>query len=79
MLLSGLETRVKHRWDEQRAGLQTEVNQSMARLYHTLQAQREQDLSLIQVRMNRMAADGLMKDKETEEILSTLLQVAEVK
>ena len=79
LLLSGLETRVKHRWDEQRAGLQTEVNQSMARLYHTLQAQREQDLSLIQVRMNRMAADGLMKDKETEEILSTLLQVAEVK
>ena len=57
--------------------LKTGVDRSMGNLYQTLQLQRQQDLAMTRNRLDRITTQGQLKDRETEEILSTLLQVAQ--
>jgi Putative zinc-finger len=75
--LATLDARLSDRLEDQSLGLKAGVDRSMRNLYQTLQLQRQQDLALTRDRLDRMTARGELKDKETEEILSTLLQVAQ--
>jgi hypothetical protein len=75
--LATLDARLSDRLEDQSLGLKAGVDRSMRNLYQTLQLQRQQDLALTRDRLDRMTARGELKDKETEEILSTLLQVTQ--
>jgi Putative zinc-finger len=74
--LATLEARLNDRLEERSVALKTGVDRSMGNLYQTLQLQRQQDLAMTRNRLDRITAQGQLKDRETEEILSTLLQVA---
>ena len=48
-------------------------------MYRTLETQRVQDLSSVNDRLNRITVNGEIKSNQTDAILETLLQVAELK
>ena len=75
--LATLEARLNDRLGDQSVALKTGVDRSMGNLYQTLQLQRQQDLAMTRNRLDRITTQGQLKDRETEEILSTLLQVAQ--
>jgi Putative zinc-finger len=77
--LATLEARISDRMEDQSLALKASVDRSMGNLYQTLQSQRQQDLATTRSRLDQITALGELKDQETEEILSTLLQVAEFK
>ena len=51
----------------------------MTDLYQTIQTQRRQDLILTKNRLDRLAVQGEMRSTQTDAILETLLQVAEMR
>jgi hypothetical protein len=75
--LATLEVRLNDRLEDRSVALKTGVDRSMGNLYQALQLQRQQDLAMTRNRLDRITAQGQLKDRETEEILSTLLQVAQ--
>jgi hypothetical protein len=75
--LARLEARLNNRIESQSLTLKAGVDRSMGNLYQALQLQRQQDLATTRTRLERIAAEGELKNRETEEILTTLLQVAE--
>jgi hypothetical protein len=77
--LAALQARLHDRVEDQSIALKAGLDRSVGNLYQTLQLQRQQDLVMTQNRLDRITAQGALKDKETDEILFTLLQVAEVK
>lgn len=77
--LAALELRLGNRMEDQSLALKAGVDRSLGSLYQTLQLQRQQDLAMTRTRLDRITAQGALKERETEEILSTLLQVAELK
>ncbi len=77
--LATLEGRVNERIDGSSVALKSGMERSIGNLYQTLQTQRRQDLALTKNRLDRIAVQGAVKDQETDEILTTLLQVAEFK
>ena len=74
--LASLEARLNDRIEDSAVTLTAGVAQSASDVFRALQRQRQQDLALTRTRMDRLAARGELKDQETDEILSTLLQVA---
>lgn len=74
--LASLEARLNDRIEDSAVTLTAGVEQSASDVFRALQRQRQQDLALTRTRMDRLAARGELKDQETDEILSTLLQVA---
>jgi hypothetical protein len=77
--LAGLETRFNHQISTRELALQTGWKQSMTDLYQTIQTQRRQDLVLTKNRLDRLAVQGEMRSTQTDAILETLLQVAEMR
>lgn len=76
--LNTLEARLTDRIEGSAVTLNAGMERSVGNLYQTLQRQRQQDLALTQNRLDRVAARGELKNQETEEILATLLQVADL-
>jgi putative zinc finger protein len=74
--LASLEARLNDRIEDSAVTLTAGVEQSASNVFRALQRQRQQDLALTRTRMDHLAARGELKDQETDEILSTLLQVA---
>ncbi len=76
--LNTLEARLTDRIQGSAVTLNAAMERSVGNMYQTLQRQRQQDLALTQNRLDRVAAQGERKNQETEEILATLLQVADL-
>jgi hypothetical protein len=74
--LSNLETRLNERIEESAVTLTAGIDQSASTVFRALQRQRQQDLALTRTRLEHLATRGELKEQETDEILSTLLQVA---
>jgi len=76
--LANLETRMSMRLDDTARVLDDRRSQSLATLYQAMKLQRASDLALVDGRFNRLAISGEKKNSETDAILETLLQVAEL-
>lgn len=76
--LAELEARVSEHVLRTGVTLQAGVDRSLAEMYQAVQVQRRRDQSMIE-RLERVVFEGEMKDKETDAILDTLLQVAELR
>ena len=74
--LASLETRLNNRIEDSAVALTADMQQSTGNVFRALQRQRQQDLALTRTRLEHLATRGELKDQETDEILSTLLQVA---
>ena len=74
--LANLETRLNDRIEDSAVTLTAGMEQSASNVFRTLQRQRQQDLALTRTRLEHLATRGELKEQETDEILSTLLQVA---
>jgi len=74
--LASLETRLNNRMEDSAVALTAGMQQSTNNVFRALQRQRQQDLALTRTRLEHLATQGELKDQETDEILSTLLQVA---
>jgi len=77
--LSRLESRVNNRIVDAAASLESANQRSLGDMYRTLETQRVQDLSSVNDRLNRITVNGEIKSNQTDAILETLLQVAELK
>jgi hypothetical protein len=77
--LSTLEARLNNRLEGSAVTLNAGMERSVGNLYQTLQRQRQQDLALTRERLDRIATRGALRDQETDEILATLLQVADLR
>jgi hypothetical protein len=75
------------RWDKEFSGrmvqsedrLRADAQRSAVILYQTVALQRAQDLNMINARFDTFEAVDVIKDRQNSDILSTLLQVAELK
>ena len=76
--LANLETRLNDRIEDSAVALTAGMEQSSNNVFRALQRQRQQDLALTRTRLEHLATRGELKDQETDEILSTLLQVAQL-
>jgi len=74
--LASLEARLNDRIEDSAVTLTAGMEKSASNVFRTLQQQRQQDLALTRTRLEHLATRGELKDQETDEILSTLLQVA---
>jgi hypothetical protein len=74
--LANLEGRLNDRIEDSALTLTAGMEQSASNVFRALQRQRQQDLALTRTRLDHLATRGELKDQETDEILSTLLQVA---
>ena len=59
--------------------LEQRTDLSVANLYQTVSRQRERDQNAFDAKLTRLAVNGEIKDKQTDAILETLLQVAELR
>ena len=71
-----LEARLNDRIEGSAMTLTAGMRQSASDLFRVLQRQRQQDLELTRSRFEHLATRGELKEQETDEILSALLQVA---
>lgn len=76
---AGMETRLNTRFDDATRTLDDRTSRTMAAFYQAMKLQREGDLTLIDSRLNRLAVSGEIKNAQTDAVLETLLQVAELK
>ena len=74
--LASLEARLNDRIEDSAVMLTAGMEKSASNVFRTLQQQRQQDLALTRTRLEHLATRGELKEQETDEILSTLLQVA---
>lgn len=61
------------------AGLEKKTDRSVQEIYRKVSLERARDLASIDNRMNLLAINGEVKNTQTDAILATLLQVAELK
>jgi hypothetical protein len=59
--------------------LEKQNDQAFLTVYDAFQSQREQDLTRIYTGLTQMVARGAIKERQTDAILNTLLEVAELK
>jgi hypothetical protein len=77
--LDAMETRLNGRIVAAGALLEARSNQNLTNYYKTLQTERQQDLAHISTSLTRIVQQGTLKNRQTDAILDTLLQVAELK
>ncbi|RPJ82457.1 MAG: hypothetical protein EHM18_15650 [Acidobacteria bacterium] len=76
--LDDIEKRMSERMVTTGAAVAAETASSMDTLYATLQAQRSQDLALIRKSITDTARVSQANDRQTQEVLTTLLEVADL-
>jgi hypothetical protein len=77
--LEDLETRLNSRMNLAQTVLEKQNDQAFLTVYDAFQSQREQDLTRIYTGLTQMVARGAIKERQTDAILNTLLEVAELK
>jgi hypothetical protein len=77
--LSGAEARLDERLAATATSLETGTRNSLALFYRTMALQNERDFTAVNDRLNRLALSGEIKNNQTDAILETLLEVAEVR
>ncbi len=77
--LTNLEVRMSQAVAASTARVETQMGQSMQELYRAVSLDRQRDLAAIDNRISILAASGEIKNNQTDEILATLLQVAELR
>ncbi len=77
--LAEAENRMADRIDSEGAALETRMAGSVTSLYDTVQAQRAEDLISIRGTISAAAIRNEANDRETNEVLSTLLEVADLR
>jgi Putative zinc-finger len=77
--LAGAETRLNERLADTATSLETGTRNSLALLYRNMALQSERDFTAVNDRLNRLALSGEIKSNQTDAILETLLEVAEVR
>lgn len=77
--LTDLEARFSSRILMATATLENNAQRSLANLYTLTEERRQQDLTFLTERLNRIAVTGEIKSNQTDAILDTLLQVAELR
>jgi hypothetical protein len=76
--LGRLQTRMEDSLSASVTSVRASHERSMAEMYQAISARRQTDLNVIDNRINSLAATGEMKSNQTDAILETLLQVAEL-
>jgi len=76
--LNDIERRLNERIATTGAAIAGQTASSLDTLYATLQAQRTQDLALIRKSINDTARVSEANDRQTQEVLTTLLEVADL-
>ncbi len=77
--LANSEARMDRRIEQTALSIQDQNNRSLSNLYQTVSQQREGDMATIDGRLTRLAVSGQIKSTQTDAILETLLQVAELR
>jgi len=77
--LLNLEERLGGRITQAAATMQQATNRSLEEFYQTVSLQRESDMTRINNQISRIAVSGEAKSNQTDAILETLLQVAELR
>ena len=82
-LLESALTSLEHRVSERIAGTASQLDEktgrALAAVYQSVETRQRQDLLAIDDRLNRIAATGEQKNDQTNAILETLLEVAELR
>ncbi len=77
--LNEVETRMGNNVAAASLALENRTNKSLGEMYISLMLQRERDQAAVNRRLTQLAVAGETKSNQTDEILETLLQVAELK
>lgn len=77
--LTDLEKRTDDRILTAATALEASTERSLARMYRIMQTEQQQALTALDERVNRIAVSGEIKNNQTDVILETLLQVADLK
>lgn len=77
--LTNLESRMGNQFANAVQAIKDDTALSQQRLYQVVSLERERDLNQLSQRMNQLALDGERKSSQTDVILETLLQVAELR
>lgn len=77
--LANLESRMGSQVATAVQAVKDDTSLSQQRLYQVVSLERERDLNQLSQRMNQLAVDGERKNSQTDAILETLLQVAELR
>ncbi len=78
VVLADWEGRMNERFLKTAAAIEDRTERSLAEMYRSIQKQRQTDFTLMTDRLNRVAAQGQVRSIQTDEILATLLQVADL-
>ncbi len=79
LALSRVETRMGTNLSLAMNDVQARNDRSMAEMYQAISAQHQRDLNALGTRIDRLAVNGAIKSNQTDAILETLLQVAELR
>jgi hypothetical protein len=77
--LSDLEMRLGGQVAVTARSLEERSDKGLSSLYQAVSAERERDMATLYNRLDRLAVNGEMRSSQTDAILETLLQVAELK
>lgn len=77
--LSDLELRLGSQINTTAKALEDRSDRAFTNLYQVISTERERDLATFNTRLNRLAANDEVRGNQTDAILETLLQVAELK
>jgi hypothetical protein len=76
--LAQLDSRFAGRLDTTEAGMKEDTQKWVSEIYQTLTQQRAQDLEVINLRFDSFEMNNAIKDRQTNAVLDTLVQVAEL-
>lgn len=76
--LAQLDSRFTGRLDTTEAGMKEETQKLVSEIYQTVTQQRAQDLEVINLRFDSFEINNAIKDRQTNAVLDTLVQVAEL-
>ena len=75
--LARLDSRFTGRLDTTEVRLKDDTQKASAEIYRTVAQQRAQDLEIINLRFDSFETSTAIKDRQTNAVLDTLVQVAE--
>jgi hypothetical protein len=77
-VLAQLDSRFTGRLDTVEAGIQEEAQKTASEIYQTMAQQRAQDLEIVNLRFDNFEINSAIKNRQTNAVLGTLVNVAEL-
>jgi hypothetical protein len=74
--LNALETRFNQRMEANAADLRADTRKSTVEVYQAVSLQRQQDVNVLNTRIDKVIDESEVKNRQTDAILETLLQIA---